>query len=240
MLNWRQSRCLVASIANAALVCFPAWVMNDGHVPPYAALAIVIAAACEGLVTSPQRIAATGNGCGMMPLWNVVQGVAVLVCLQSFAVMSTPGGEGWEVIGAIALMSGIALRTAAIWTLGQHFGDGFEPSASHRVTVGPYRFVRHPAELGLLLMIAGFGTLVCGWSILTVAIFAFLAAVSTVRVVAEELVLEGIAANDPASREGNRVCGSRFSRHLGCEPWRSDATALACELIHVSSGNAHS
>lgn len=240
MLNWRQSRCLVASIANAALVCFPAWVISDAHVPPYAALAIVIAAACEGFVTSPQRVAGTGNECGMMPLWNVVQGVAVLACLQSFAVMSTPGGEGWEVIGAIALMSGIALRTAAIWTLGVHFGDGFQPSASHRVTVGPYRFVRHPAELGLLLMIAGFGALVCGWSILTAAMFAFLAALSTVRVLAEELVLQRISGNAPSSRVGNRVSGSRFSRHFGCKPWRSSATALARELIQLSLGNAHS
>lgn len=241
MPNWRKSSCLVAGIANAALVCFPALVVNGGHVPPYAPLVIVIAAVCEGLATSPQRVASTGNQSGLVTLWNVAHGVAVLICLQSFTVMSTtsaPGGDGWTAIGATFLISGIALRTAAIRTLGKHFADGFVPIASRRVIAGPYRFVRHPAELGLLLTIAGFGTLVCGWSILTAALFAYVTAVSTARVIVEERALHGLFGNERAARVGCRISSDRVRRHAARSPFRIADVVKASEPISVYIGNS--
>jgi protein-S-isoprenylcysteine O-methyltransferase Ste14 len=50
--------------------------------------------------------------------------------------------------------AGIALRIAAIRALGPAFGDATEPSGP-RVTTGVYGMVRHPSELGLVLVGAG-------------------------------------------------------------------------------------
>lgn len=216
MLNWRQSSCLVASIANAALICLPACVLNGGYAPPYAALAIFATAACEGLALSPQRVVSDSNENRLVMLWNISHGVAVLICLQTFTVVANTSpmdGGQWELWGAALLGVGLALRTAAIQTLGEHFADGFEPSAARRVMVGPYRFIRHPAELGLLLIVLGFGTLVCGWSILTVTLFAALTVFSTARVFMEEIALLSLAVNEPEARLGRRFSGARICQH---------------------------
>lgn len=218
MLNWRQTSCLVASIANAALVCLPAFVVNGGYAPPYAALAIFATAACEGLALSPQRIISNSDESRLVMLWNISHGIVVLICLQAFTVKANTSSHGdwhWELLGAALLIVGLALRTAAIRTLGEHFTDGFKPSAARRVIAGPYHFVRHPAEVGLLLIVLGFGTLVCGWSICAFMLFAALATVSTVRVVIEEMAFQCLATNETVERLGCRLSGNRIRQRAG-------------------------
>lgn len=242
MLNWRQSSCLVASTANAALVCLPACVINGGYAPPYAALAIFATAACEGLALSPQRGVSNSDESQLVMLWNISHGVAVMICLQAFTVTANTSslGDGhWELVGAALLIVGLALRTTAIRTLGEHFADGFEPSAARRVIAGPYHFIRHPAELGLLLIILGFGTLVCGWSIVTVTLFAALTAVSTVRVIMEEMALQGLSTNKPVARLGRRFSGDRIRQHAAARPFRAAAIIEARESIQAYTGNAY-
>lgn len=234
MLNWRQSSCLVASIANAALVCLPACVINGGYAPPHAALAIFATAACEGLALSPQRGVSNSDEGRLVMLWNIAHGIGVLICLQALTVTANTSslGDGhWELVGAALLIVGLALRTAAIQTLGEHFADGFTPSAARRVIAGPYHFIRHPAEVGLLLIVLGFGTLVCGWSIFTVMLFAALTAVSTVRVVMEEMALQGLAINEPVARLGRRFSGDHIRQHA--------AIIDASESIQAYTGNAY-
>lgn len=242
MLNWRQSRCLSASIANAALVCLPACVINGGYVPPHAAVAIFVAAVCEGLALSPQRVDSNGTENRLVMLWNIAHGMAVLISLQAFTVMantSPPAGEECGLIGAALLMVGLVLRTAAIRTLGEHFADGFEPSAARRVIAGPYRFIRHPAEFGLLLIIAGFGTLVCGWSILPVALFAALTVVSMIRVIMEEIALQGISENEPAAQVGRLFSDDLVRRYTARSPFRIANVVKAKEPISAYMGHAY-
>ncbi len=242
MLNWRQSKCLVASIANAALVCLPACVINGGYAPPYAPVAIFVAAVCEGLALSPQRVDSNGTENRLVMLWNIAHGMAVLISLQAFTVMantSPPAGEECGLIGAALLMVGLTLRTAAIRTLGVHFADGFEPSAARRVIAGPYRFIRHPAEFGLLLIIAGFGTLVCGWSISTTALFAFLSAVSTMRVMVEERALQPLLVGKAAAGCGHRLFSHRIPRHGAYSSFRSARISPAGDPIRAHLGNAY-
>ena len=236
MLTLRQSRCLVASVANAALVCLPACLMNGGYAPRYAALAIFATAACEGLALSSHCVASDSDENRLVMLWNISHGVAVLICLQTFTVVANTSpldGGQWELFGAALLGVGLALRTAAIQTLGEHFADGFEPSAARRVMVGPYRFIRHPAELGLLLIVLGFGTLVCGWSILTVALFAALAVFSTARVFMEEIALLSLAVNEPEARLGRRFSGDRIRQHAAAHPFRAAAIIEVNESIQA-------
>lgn|GEM_PF-4589787 len=241
MLNWRQSRCLVASIANAALGCLPAYLISGGHVPPYAFLAIIVAALCEGLAMSPQRIASHSDANGRVMLCNIAHGVAVLICLQTFTVMantsSLDGGQR-GLLGAALLVVGVAMRTTAIHTLGEHFGDGFTPIAARRVTNGPYQFFRHPAELGLLLLVAGYGTLVRGWAVLTIILFAALAVVSTVRVLMEEIAFLGLIDNEPLIRPGRPFFGDRARRLAASGLYRVADIIEASKPIKPHTGNA--
>jgi protein-S-isoprenylcysteine O-methyltransferase Ste14 len=66
---------------------------------------------------------------------------------------------GGSLAGAAMLAGGIALRWWAISTLGPLFATSLEPM--RRIHAGPYRWLRHPSELGLLLAAAG-GALLLG------------------------------------------------------------------------------
>ena len=168
--------------------------------------------------------------------------MAVLLSLQAFTVMantSPPAGEERGLLGAALLMVGLVLRTAAIRTLGEHFADGFEPSAARRVIAGPYRYIRHPAEFGLLLIIAGFGTLVCGWSVLPVALFAALTVVSMIRVIMEEIALQGISENEPAAQVGRLFSDDLVGRYTARSPFRIANVVKAKEPISAYMGHAY-
>ena len=134
---------------------------------------------------------------------NFVQGVAILLCLQSFTVISVERGASDHTsryVGVLLLASGAALRNAAIRTLGVDFGDAFSPTSPRRVTEGPYRFMRHPAELGLLMIVAGYGTMLSGWCPLTFGLFALLAAGARVRISWEEEAFAGLASSESSDR----------------------------------------
>lgn len=57
-------------------------------------------------------------------------------------------------LGAPVIAAGVALRVAAIRTLGAGFSSSTVPPP-RRVTRGVYRTMRHPSELGLVLAAAG-------------------------------------------------------------------------------------
>lgn len=61
-------------------------------------------------------------------------------------------------LGCICLVSGIAIRLAAVATLRRQFTTAVTIMAQHRIVdSGPYRYVRHPAYLGLILSLLGVG-----------------------------------------------------------------------------------
>ncbi|HEY4238424.1 MAG TPA: isoprenylcysteine carboxylmethyltransferase family protein [Kofleriaceae bacterium] len=80
-------------------------------------------------------------------------------------------------IGAVILVGGIALRLWAIRTLGDAFATAIAPRRI--VRTGPYRWLRHPSELGLVLAAAG-GAVWLG-SALGLAVAALLVPLSIVR-----------------------------------------------------------
>ncbi len=74
-------------------------------------------------------------------------------------------------IGIAVLWSGIALRVSAVWSLGRYFRREVTIEAGQTVyTGGPYRWVRHPAYLGDLLIAGGFGLALGSWIGATVAL----------------------------------------------------------------------
>jgi protein-S-isoprenylcysteine O-methyltransferase Ste14 len=66
--------------------------------------------------------------------------------------------SGWVIFGAVLLSAGATLRIWAVQTLGPFFTATVEVEAGHRLVVtGPYRLVRHPSYLGVMLMFIGEG-----------------------------------------------------------------------------------
>jgi protein-S-isoprenylcysteine O-methyltransferase Ste14 len=69
------------------------------------------------------------------------------------------GANTWATyaLGLAVLWLGIALRVSAVWSLGRYFRREVTIEPGQTVhTSGPYRFVRHPAYLGDLLIVFGF------------------------------------------------------------------------------------
>ena len=109
--------------------------------------AILAATAVSCLVPagSPLRLAGTGANAGSVT-WPVVAGLAVM----------------WL---------GLAIRTWAIVVLGRSFRTTVEIDADQPVVArGPYRWVRHPAYTGVLLLAAGYGLAMGNWLSLLITV----------------------------------------------------------------------
>jgi protein-S-isoprenylcysteine O-methyltransferase Ste14 len=79
--------------------------------------------------------------------------------------------------GLVVIWLGLAIRVWAVVALGRAFRTTVEVDADQAVvTSGPYRWVRHPAYTGLLLIVAGFGLAVGNWLALAVCVALPLAA----------------------------------------------------------------
>jgi protein-S-isoprenylcysteine O-methyltransferase Ste14 len=92
-------------------------------------------------------------------------------------------------IGVILILSGVALRWYAIWTLGTYFTRDVAVSAEQKIVqTGPYRSIRHPAYSGTFLTMLGVGLAMTNWaSLLALLICVFLG--HTYRVSVEEKAL---------------------------------------------------
>src|SRR5436190_1159992 len=67
-------------------------------------------------------------------------------------------------LGFLLCTAGVVLRYWARRTLGQFFTIGIVAQRNHRVVRdGPYRLIRHPAYLGLVLFYVGFPLLTGHW-----------------------------------------------------------------------------
>lgn len=92
-------------------------------------------------------------------IWNTLW-----VAVFAFAVLSAGDGTAsptaW--IGFPVLWIGTALRCWALRTLGGNYAVAIRTGPAHRlVTGGPYRGLRHPLHLGLVLEMAGLGLIAC-------------------------------------------------------------------------------
>jgi protein-S-isoprenylcysteine O-methyltransferase Ste14 len=88
----------------------------------------------------------------------------------AFVARSVPalrvGANTWltYALGLAILALGIVLRVWAVWSLGPYFRREVTIEAGQTVhTSGPYRWVRHPAYSGDLLIVFGFGLAWGSW-----------------------------------------------------------------------------
>jgi protein-S-isoprenylcysteine O-methyltransferase Ste14 len=76
-----------------------------------------------------------------------------------------PGSASvYTAVAAILILAGIGFRWWAILTLGRFFSVDIALQDQHRVVEeGPYRFIRHPAYTGLLIILLGVGIAFRDW-----------------------------------------------------------------------------
>lgn len=128
-------------------------------------------------------------GQGHYRVMTVLHTAFLLACAGEVLVFQRafPGALGWAaLVGAVAAQ---ALRYWAISTLGEHWNTRiiFIPGAQP-VTSGPYRFVRHPNYVAVILEMACIPLIHGGY--LTALLFSVANAVLlTVRIRAEEVAL---------------------------------------------------
>jgi protein-S-isoprenylcysteine O-methyltransferase Ste14 len=69
-------------------------------------------------------------------------------------------GLGWPLglISLFVIWAGISLRVWAVYMLGEFFRPVVAIQSGHRViSTGPYRYIRHPAYAGMLVVLIGVG-----------------------------------------------------------------------------------
>jgi protein-S-isoprenylcysteine O-methyltransferase Ste14 len=94
-----------------------------------------------------------------------------------------------QYVGLVLALAGFILREWAVIRLGRYFSRTVEIEAGHRlVTDGPYRWFRHPAYTGMLLIYTGLVLALGTWLGALIALALVLAA-TLYRIQIEEKVL---------------------------------------------------
>jgi protein-S-isoprenylcysteine O-methyltransferase Ste14 len=91
-------------------------------------------------------------------VFGIFSGFIVAIALSSNHALNLPHPAAWLVPGLIVAWAGLLLRVWAVLTLGRSFTTRVVVRSEQRVVAsGPYRLVRHPSYLGLLIMFLGLG-----------------------------------------------------------------------------------
>ncbi|HEX7423380.1 MAG TPA: isoprenylcysteine carboxylmethyltransferase family protein [Terriglobales bacterium] len=95
------------------------------------------------------------------------------------------------IFGLLVIVAGICIRFIAMQTLGKHFSYTVNILVQHElIEQGLYRYIRHPAYLGELLIFVGIGLSFANWiSLVSLFVFPFIAL--SVRMNVEEKALLG-------------------------------------------------
>jgi protein-S-isoprenylcysteine O-methyltransferase len=99
-------------------------------------------------------------------LWIVIAAsIAVGSMLSNVPAGRLPIGERTAAFAGLALFAlGLTLRVVSIVTLGRFFTvDVAVHEGHHVVTAGPYRWIRHPSYLGMLVAFLGIALLMRNW-----------------------------------------------------------------------------
>lgn len=102
-------------------------------------------------------------------------------------------GSLWFYIGIIIMLAGVIFRAYAIKVLGRYFTTVVAISSNQEVIqTGPYRYIRHPAYTGTLLVLLGSGIAMTNWlSLIVVVVFGLVGHLIRVRV-EEKLLCKSI------------------------------------------------
>jgi protein-S-isoprenylcysteine O-methyltransferase Ste14 len=99
---------------------------------------------------------------------------------------------GWLTWTGVAIMiSGIVFRRHAISVLGKYFTASVQIQKDHElIKAGPYRYIRHPSYLGILILTVGLGIALSNWvSLLLCIVLPAIGIMRRVKVEEKELEL---------------------------------------------------
>lgn len=115
------------------------------------------------------------RGSGWLIRFGIYGAFAALIAVRSRGLGLIPHAAQWAGIAFVWL--GIGLREWAILSLGRAFTVVVQvASDQHLITIGPYRWARHPAYTGTLVTLGAFGLAVGSWAAALVAVGICLAA----------------------------------------------------------------
>lgn len=151
-----------AAALHALLILVPAWLLARwrGEAPrlSLACAALLLLACGWGVLEARWTSAASPRDAGASGRAPALQGALLwllMVCAAS-TLLVAPGSR----LGAALVCTGIALRLAAIHTLGAQFRTRLEGAPDQAlITTGLYAWIRHPSELGNVCMFLGLAAL---------------------------------------------------------------------------------
>jgi len=120
----------------------------------------------EALAVGRRGEANADRGTKQVLVLGMVAGLFAAALIAREAPSLRAGANTWGTfaLGVGVTAFGIALRVWAVWSLGRFFRREVAIEAGQTVhTSGPYRFVRHPAYAGDLLIVFGFGLAWGSW-----------------------------------------------------------------------------
>ena len=140
---------------------------------------------------------------GTCLLYAVGQAVVFLSALVYAP--KTPSLTVPHILGLVIFVSGAAFRLWAIRTLGRYYSHIVREVEDHRIIQsGPYRLVRHPAYLGMI--VANIGVVVFFFNTVTLALFLFLLTPAIIlRIVVEERTLYRMDGYEDYAERKNRL-----------------------------------
>jgi protein-S-isoprenylcysteine O-methyltransferase Ste14 len=98
-----------------------------------------------------------------LPRVLLVVALSVTTLATHLGARSIPLPREAQPISLWAVATGLAIIAWALLTLGEGMLGGVQPTAQHLVTRGPYRWVRHPVYVGMLIAMVGYGVAVGSW-----------------------------------------------------------------------------
>jgi protein-S-isoprenylcysteine O-methyltransferase Ste14 len=147
------------------------WASYTGHSSPTASGTGRARNLVESVVTTlvPGKrgaVSTVDRGTKRVLVFGTIAAGAVAVILASRFPSARWGSNDWfgVILGTMIALAGIAVRVWAVHTLGRYFQREVVIEAGQTVVRrGPYRWLRHPAYAGNLLLVFGFGLAVGSW-----------------------------------------------------------------------------
>ncbi|WP_443748362.1 methyltransferase family protein [Asticcacaulis solisilvae] len=191
-LIYRLTGAVTAGGVNALVLLAPVVLLRHapfGDIGLLTAIAgLSLAVAVETFCGLPVPVSVSARSAGDLDWLNWLQGLALLASFEAccgWRACHPVQASVWLAAGAILLMTGVALRAAAILRLGAGFTNSAVPGNDTLCTGGVYAWLRHPAETGLCLIVTGFTGALEAWPIAATTLPAF-AVLSVLRMRLED------------------------------------------------------
>ena len=98
-------------------------------------------------------------------------------------------GDWLTWVGVVIMISGIIFRRYAISVLGKFFTATVQIQKDHElIKAGPYRYIRHPSYMGILIITLGLGIALANWiSLLLCIVLPVIGVMQRIKVEEKEL-----------------------------------------------------